>query len=145
MAKFLTFLCMIPIGSLHGVVNHLKMEDRMLWDDVSDTQVLRDMTFIEQQQISFDNELTDSECVCVYILAEKMDFDQFGISNEQDVTALENQLLESQMSASRLPLGSYQGPGMPMPSLKNNSVVLPSVSHSSSQPNFDLGFHLDSN
>ncbi len=33
---------------------------------------------------------------------------------------------------------------MPMPSLKNNSVVLPSVSQSSCKPNFDLRFHLDS-
>ena len=58
-----------------------KFEDSLLWDDVSDMQLLWDVTLVEQQ-VSFDNELTDSECVHACILAEEMEFDQFGISNE---------------------------------------------------------------
>ena len=61
------------------------------------------------------------------------------MSNSQllsEVTRMENDL-----SGSRLSLGRYQGPAVPVPSLTNNVVVLPSTEE---KPTFDVGFHWDS-
>ncbi len=74
--------------------------------------------------------------------AEEQDFDQFGVTNSQLLRDIIS--IKSQMDSSTVPLGRYQGPGVLMPTFRNNCMVLPASSQSSCKPNFDLGFHLDS-
>ncbi len=76
-------------------------------------------------------------CVCTVEKAEEH-FDLFGDSSSQllsDVMTTEQHMLDSSQ-----PLGCYQGPAVPMPSLKNNCVILPATPRSPEKPNFDLGF-----
>ncbi len=85
-------------------------------------------------------DISDSQYVCAVEHAEEEFFDQFGILNSQllsDMTVLESQRV------SRLPLGHYQGPGKPMPTLRNEAVVLPLSGPDVWEQNFDLGFCFD--
>ncbi len=110
--------------------------------DISDSQLLHDVKQMEQEYENFDCGVSDSQCVRAAICAEEDHFDQFDVSNTQLLHDVN--FVQRQYAASRVSLGSYQGPAVPMPSLKNDSIVLPSVSRNSCKPNFDLGFHVDS-
>ncbi len=130
-----------------------EIEGENFISDITDLQLVRAVEEVETMTVSCsqnltvlkssDDEISDSQCMCSTIPAEEEHFDQLGISNSQllaDVTSI-----ESQYARSSVPLGTYQGPSVPIPTLKNNCVVLPSTSRESCKPNFDLGFQLDSN
>ncbi len=116
-----------------------QIEAEQFWSEISDNQLVHDVTILEQEYEQFQAEMSDLQCVEAVINAEEEQFNQFDMSNSQllsEVTRIENDLF-----GSRLPLGRYQGPAVPVPLLRNNVVVLPGMEE---KPTFDLGFCWDS-
>ncbi len=135
---------------------------------LSDAELAADVEQIEMDNFveeSFQEPLSDIECVEVLNSVEDNDLDLWGLdSNSQvlrDVESVEDGDMSGGVSDQELlqdvqiieqeeyfrrnhgTLGQYQGPQTPLPTFHHSEIVLHSKSRVSCKPNFDFGFLWD--
>ena len=109
--------------------------------EISDSQLVKDVEIMEQNSQWMN--IPDSDVLCQAIEVEHShDELDCAVCNSECVRAAED--LEAKFECHPVPLGHYQGPAVPVPTLKNSVVVLPRNSTTPDVANFDLGFQLDS-
>ncbi len=93
-------------------------------DSVSDTELLQQVTIIEENLEFPDDSLTDSQCVAGVIAAEELDNLWSDMSNSEVLdevmkteSSLEPLLCPDAMTTACVNLSKYQGPSIPMPIL----------------------------
>ncbi len=119
----------------------------------TDSQLLQDVEEVEQNELEWGS-VSDSQLFRdVHDLEEKYEQQCWGpVTNSQllqDVKLIEsslNELLDSsQPDLSSRSIASYQGPGLPMPTMNNTVVYMPKVKKTQCKVTFDLGYGCDFN
>ncbi len=138
----MSFLCYLLEDNYDPDADLFEASKDCLENGISDTELVNDVEIVEENSAGHWTDISDSQVVCEAVEIEQ-NHDEFNceITDEQCVRAAEH--VESMIRVHPRRLGKYEGPAVPMPTLRNN-VVIVAEPRETDQPNFDLGYHVNS-